>query len=168
MQYLVASQKQPNDLGLFPRQTMQHHSNPRLCPNYWCRRSWSWSVLSRPTSYSKTNIKKQKQNPKHHFHHRRLEYKVRNQEMPGVTSKFGLGVQRLTVLLREHTGHSKLTFITIQEMNLHIDITRWSIPKANWLYSLQPKMKKIYSVSKNKIRSWQWLRSLAPYCKIQA
>ena len=50
--------------------------------------------------------------------------------MPVVTSKFGLGVQRLTVLLREHTGHSKLTFITIQEMNLHIDITRWSIPKA--------------------------------------
>ena len=37
---------------------------------------------------------------------------VGNQEIPGVTGKFGLGAdietgQRLTVALREHTGHSK-------------------------------------------------------------
>ena len=25
-------QKQQNDLGPFPRQTIQHHSNPSLCP----------------------------------------------------------------------------------------------------------------------------------------
>ena len=30
----VQSQKQQNDLGLFPRQTIQHHSNPSLCPNH--------------------------------------------------------------------------------------------------------------------------------------
>jgi len=24
--------KRQNDLGLFPRQTLQHHSNPSLCP----------------------------------------------------------------------------------------------------------------------------------------
>ena len=29
----VQSQKQQNDLGLFPRQTIQYHSNPSLCPN---------------------------------------------------------------------------------------------------------------------------------------
>ena len=27
----VLSQKRQNDLGLFPRQSIQHHSNPRLC-----------------------------------------------------------------------------------------------------------------------------------------
>ena len=30
----VQSQKQQNDLSLFPRQTIQHHSNPSLCPNH--------------------------------------------------------------------------------------------------------------------------------------
>ena len=34
MQYLgVQSHKQQNDLSVFPRQTIQHHSNPSLCPN---------------------------------------------------------------------------------------------------------------------------------------
>ena len=27
------SQKRQNDLGSFPRQTIQYHGNPRLCPN---------------------------------------------------------------------------------------------------------------------------------------
>ena len=30
----VQSQKQQNDLSLFPRQTIQHQSNPSLCPNH--------------------------------------------------------------------------------------------------------------------------------------
>ena len=29
----VQSQKRQNDLCLFPRQTIQYHSNPSLCPN---------------------------------------------------------------------------------------------------------------------------------------
>ena len=61
------------------------------------------------------------------------------------------------VLPREHTGHSKHPFPTTQEKTLHMDITRWSTPKSDWLYSLQslqPKMEKLYTVSKNKIRSW--------------
>ena len=29
----VQSQKQQNDFGLFPRQTIKYHSNPSLCPN---------------------------------------------------------------------------------------------------------------------------------------
>ena len=39
-----------------------------------------------------------------------------------------------------------------------MDITRWSTPKSDWLYSLQPKMEKLYTVSKNKTGSWLWLR----------
>ena len=31
-----------------------------------------------------------------------------------------------------------------------MDITRWSIPKSDWLYSLQPKMEKLYTVSKTR------------------
>ena len=30
-------------------------------------------------------------------------------------------------------------------MTLHMDITTWSIPKSNGLYSLQPKMEKLYT-----------------------
>ena len=31
-----------------------------------------------------------------------------------------------------------------------MDITRWSTPKLDWLYSLQPKIEKLYKVSKNR------------------
>ena len=33
MQYLDAISKTTNNLGLFPRQTIQYNSNPSLCPN---------------------------------------------------------------------------------------------------------------------------------------
>ena len=51
-----------------------------------------------------------------------------SQETPGVTGKFGRGVeneagQRLTVLPREHTGRSKHPLPTTQEKTLHMDIT---------------------------------------------
>ena len=46
-------------------------------------------------------------------------------------------------------------------------ITRWSTPKSDWLYSLQPKMEKLYTVSKKKTRSWLWLRPWTAYCQIQ-
>ena len=68
---------------------------------------------------------------------------------------------------REHTGHSKHPLPTTQEKTLHMYITRWSIAKSDWLYSLQPNMEKVYTVSKNKIRCWLWLRSWIPYCQIQ-
>ena len=74
------------------------------------------------------------------------------------------------VLPRERTGHSKHPLPTTQEKSLHMDITRWSTPKSDWLYwlySLQPKMEKLYTVNKNKTRSWLWLRSWAPYYQIQ-
>ena len=83
--------------------------------------------------------------------------KVGSQETPGVTGEFGLGVQneagqRLRVLSRERTGHSKHPLPTTQEKILHIDITRWSISKSDRLYSLQLKMETLYTVIKNKTR----------------
>ena len=71
------------------------------------------------------------------------------------------------VLRRECTGHGKHPLPTTQETTLHMDITRWSIQKSDRLYSLQPKIEKLYTVSKNKTRSWLWLRSWTPYCQIQ-
>ena len=70
-------------------------------------------------------------------------------------------------LPRKCTGHSKHPLPTTQEKTPHIDITRWSTPKSDWLYSLQPKMEKLYTVNKNKTRSWLWLRPWTPYCQIQ-
>ena len=63
--------------------------------------------------------------------------KVGNQETPGVTDKFGLGIwneagQRLIrVLPRKCTGHSKHPLPTTQEKTLHMDITRWSTQKSD-------------------------------------
>ena len=85
--------------------------------------------------------------------------KVGSQETPGITGKFGLGVQKEArqktnrVLPIEFTGHSKHPLPTTQEKTLHMDITRWSTPKSDLLYSLQPKMEKLYTVSKSKTGS---------------
>ena len=62
--------------------------------------------------------------------------KVENQEIPGVTGKFGLGVQngagqRLIVLSRGYIGHCKHPFPTTQEVTLHTDISKWLIPKLD-------------------------------------
>ena len=57
------------------------------------------------------------------------------------------------VLPRERTGHSKHPRNNIREDSAH-DITRWSIPKSYWLYSLQLEMEKLHTVSKNKTRSY--------------
>ena len=71
-------------------------------------------------------------------------------------------------LPREFTGHSKHPRPTTQEKTLHMDITRWPTLKSYWLYSLQPKMEKLCTVSKNKTESRLWLTSWTPYCQIQA
>ena len=98
---------------------------------------------------------------------------VGSQETPGVTGKFGLGIRNEAgqktnrVLPRKCTGHSKHALPTTQEKTPHMDITRWSTPKSDWLYSLQPKMEKLYTDSKNNTGSWLWLRSWTPYCQIQ-
>ena len=62
--------------------------------------------------------------------------KVGSQEISGVTGKVGFGVpneagQRLTVLPRECTGHSKHPLPTTEDMTLHVGITRSSIPKSD-------------------------------------
>ena len=62
--------------------------------------------------------------------------KVGSQGIPGVTGKFGFGVQneagqRLIVLSRERADHSKHPLQTTKEKTLHMDITRWSTLKLD-------------------------------------
>ena len=67
-----------------------------------------------------------------------------SQEIPGVTSKFGLGTQneagqRLTEFCQENTLVLN-TLFQRHKSRLHMDITRWSIPKFcswNWRSSIQ-------------------------------
>ena len=84
--------------------------------------------------------------------------------MPGVTGKFGLGMQneagqRLIEFWQENTLVIANTLFQQHKRRLYMDITRWSILTSDSLYSLRPKMEKLYTVSKNKTRSRLWLRS---------
>ena len=153
------------------QERLAYYMSPTVCTgllkvHFW--RSWSWTVLWRPTRPSRTNT--QKGCP---LHYKGLECKSRKsraiwsnrQIWPWSTKRSRAQVNR--VFPREHTGHSKHPLPTTQEKTLHMDITRWSISKSDWLYSLQPKMEKLYTVSKNKTRGWLWLRSWTPYWQIQ-
>ena len=107
------------------------------------------------------------------FHYRGLECKSRKsrntwsnrQIWPWNTEWSKAKANR--VLPRECTGHSKHPLPTTQEKTLNMHITRWSTSKSDCLYSLQPKMEKLYRDNKNKTGSWLWLRSWTPYCQIQ-
>ena len=116
----MQSQKQQNDLCSFPRQTIQYHSNPSLCPNQQRWRSWSWMVLWRPTKPFRTNTPKRCA-----FHYRGLECKNRKsgntwsnwQIWPWSTEWSRAKVNR--VLPRECTGHSKLSSNNTREDSTH-------------------------------------------------
>ena len=61
--------------------------------------------------------------------------KVGSQKIAGVTGKFGIGVQNeqgktKRVWPRQCIGHSR-HLPTTQETTLHMDITRWSMPKSD-------------------------------------
>ena len=76
------------ELSLFPRQTIQYHSNPSLCPTTNAKEAeveWFCKDLQDLQELIRT-----KRCP---FHHRGLNAKVESQEIPGVTGKFGLGIQ---------------------------------------------------------------------------
>ena len=104
------------------------------------------------------------------FHHRGLERKTWRSSNTWSNRRVWLWSTKWSrakanwVLPRERTGHSKQPLPTPQEITLNLDISIWSIPKWDWLYSLQPKL---YIVSKNKTRSLLCLRSWTLYCKIQ-
>ena len=134
MQYLDAISK-TTEWSLFvskPNHSISLGSKPMPQPARW--RSWSWTVLWRPTRPFRTNTHK-KRCP---FHYRGLKCnsrKSRNtwsnrQIWPWNTEWSRAKANR--VLPRERTGHSKHSLPTTQEKTLHMDITRWSTPKSDW------------------------------------
>ena len=125
-------------------------------------------ILWRPTRPLRTNTPKRCP-----FHYRGMESKSRksrntwsNRQIWPWDAEWSRSKAN-RVLPREWTGHSKHPLPATQEKTVYMDITGWSIPKSDWLYSLQPKMEKLYTVSKNKNGSWLWLTSWIPYCRIQ-
>ena len=62
--------------------------------------------------------------------------KMENQEIYGVTGKFGLGIQseagqRLTEFCQENALVIANILFQQHKKRLHIDITRWSLPKSD-------------------------------------
>ena len=113
------------------------------------------TVLWRPTRPFWTNT--QKRCP---FHYRGLECKSKksrntwsNRQIWPWSMEWSKAKAN-RVFPRERIGHSKHPLPTVQEKTLRMDTTRWSTLKSNGLYFLQPKMETLYTVSKNKTRSW--------------
>ena len=114
---------------MFPRQTIQYHGDPSLCPTSNVEEAeveWFYEDLQDLLELTpKKDVL---------FITGDWNAKVGSQEAPGVTGKFGLEVQneagqRLTEFCQD-TGHSKHPLPTIQWKTLHMDITRWSTPKS--------------------------------------
>ena len=84
----MQSQKQQNDLCSFPRQTIQYHGDPSLCPNHNTEEvevEWFYEHLQDLLELiPKKDIL---------FIIGDWNAKVGSQELPGVTGKFGHGVQ---------------------------------------------------------------------------
>ena len=84
----MQSQKRQNDLCLFPRQTIQYHSNPSLCPNSNAEEAEvEWFYENLPDLLELTPKKDVL------FIIGNWNAKVGSQEKPGVTGKFGLGIR---------------------------------------------------------------------------
>ena len=127
----MQSQKQQNDLCSFPRQTIQYHSNPSQYPNNNAEEAEVEQFYEDLQDLLELTPPKDVLSIIGDW-----STKVGSQEIPGVMGKFGLGVQneagqRVIVLPRECTGHSKHPFSTTREKTLHMDITRWSTPKSD-------------------------------------
>ena len=117
-------------------------------------KKWGWTDLWWPTRPSRTNTQKI-----YPFHYRGLKCKSRKsrntwsnrQIWPWSTEWSKAKANR--VLPRECTGHSKHPLPTTQKKTLHMEITRWSVLKSDWLYSLQPKWGSSIQSAKTRLRA---------------
>ena len=84
----MQSQKQHNDLFSFPRQTIQYHSNPSLCPDQvYAEEAEVERLYEDLEDLLELTPKKDVL-----FIIGDCDAKVGSQETPGVTGKFGLGM----------------------------------------------------------------------------
>ena len=100
-------------------------------------------VLWRPTRPFRTNTPKRCP-----FHYRGLECKSRKSRNTWTNRQiwpWNMEWSRAKanrVLPRECIGHCKHPLPTTQEKTLHMDITKWSMLKSDWLFSLQPRRRR--------------------------
>ena len=107
-----------------------YHDNPSLCPDSNAEEAEVERFYEDLQDLLELTPKKDV-----HFIMGDWNAKVGNQETPGVTGKFGLGVQneagqRLTEFCQEKALVIANTFFQ-QNKTLHMDITRWSTPKSD-------------------------------------
>ena len=96
-----------------------------------------------------------------------------SQETPGVTGKFGLGIQNEAgQKLIEFCKENSLVIANRLFQQYKRRLYTWTWPdgqtKSDWLYSLLPKIEKFYTFRKHMTWTWLWLKSLTPYYQIQA
>ena len=127
----MQSQKQQNDLYSFPRQTIQYHSNPSLCLTSNAEKAEVERFYEDLQDLLELTPKKDVL-----FIIGDWNATVGSQEIPGVTGKFGLGVQnkarqRLIDFCQENTLVIAKTLFQRHKRRLRMDITRWSTLKSN-------------------------------------
>ena len=124
MQYMDAISKTTQSPQLIYKQFIQYHSNPSYAS------TTNAEELSVEQFYEDLQGLLELASIKRcTFHYRGLECKVGSQEICGVTSKFGLGVQNearqeLTEFFQVNTLVIACTLFQQQKMTQHVDITR--------------------------------------------
>ena len=92
--------------------------------------------------------------------------------MPGGTGKFGLGVQneagqRLIEFCQKNALVIINTLFQQHEKQLYTRTSSDDQYQIRLIIVFAPKMERLYTVSKNKTRSYLWLSTWTPYCQIQ-
>ena len=132
----MQSQKRKNDLCSSLRQAIQYHNNPSLCPNSNAEEAEAERLYE--DLQDLVELTPQKRCP---FYYRGVECRRRKSRNTWSSRQIWpwnaewSRAKTNSVLPRKCTGHSKHTLPTTQEKTLHMDITRSSTPKSDWLYS---------------------------------
>ena len=163
----MQSQKWQNDLFSFPRQTIQYHSNPSLCPSSNTEEAevkWFYQDLEDLLELTpKKDVL---------FIIGDWNAKTGSQEIPGVTGKLNLGVQndagqRITEFCQENAlviantlfqQHKTWLYTWTSPNGQYWNQIDYIICSQRWGSSIQSAKTK---------RRWLWLRSWASYCHIQ-
>ena len=157
-----SQKKQQNDLCSFLRQTIQHHSNSSLCPTTNAKETeaeWFYEDLQHLDLTPKRDVL---------FIIGDWNTKVGSQEIPGVTGKFGLGVQneaeqRLTDFCQENTlviantlfqQHKKILYTWTSPGGQHRNQIDYILCSQRWRSSIQSAKTRLgtYCGSYNELR----------------
>ena len=168
MHYLDAISKWQKDLSSFPRQAIQHHSNPRLCPNHWCKEAEVEWFYGDPQDLLKLTPKERCP-----FHHRRLECKSRksrdtwnNRHIWPWSTKWTQ--ERANSIFQDNTLVIENPIFQQRKRGFYT----WTSPDGQYWNQIDyiicsQRWRSSIQSEKIKTGSWLWLRSWTPYCQIQ-